>query len=427
VNRRYPAGPQSLLRSINGRAVLEAVSLLGPATTADVAVYTGLSRPTTAAAVADLLDRGVIEEAGPVLGRKGPAASLYRVNAGCAWALGVDVGHRRIRAALCDLSGEIRGRAEQAVRPGSGRDALVAQVAATCAAAAERAGVDLASVTRIAAGVPAVVGADGRTLSYADGLPESGLGLGYALADALPAPLVLENDVNLAALAESIRGLGAQVRDFVLISLGVGLGLGMFVDGRLRRGATGAAGEAGYLPSNRVAAADPGRQGPDLLRRHLGTRHITAEARRLGLPGDGSPQSVFALARSGDPGAELIVQDTARSIAYVISCVVPLVDPGLVVLGGAIGSNGDLLLDAVQRSLADYSPFRPPIAVSQLGSDAVLFGATASAAQSAREAVFSAATDAPPPDPLTAAAGADSAALRRIRARIAATGSPDQA
>lgn len=393
MTRKYPAGPQSLLRSINGRAVLEAISLLGPVTTADLAAHTGLSRPTTAGAVASLLEREVIVEAGPVLGRKGPAASLYRVNASSAWAIGLDVGHRRIRAAVCDLSGEIRARAERPVDARGGLDALVAAVTATCADAAEQAGVELAAVTRIAAGVPAVVGADGRTLSYADGLPEAGVGLGHALAEALPATLLLENDVNLATLAERTRGHGAAVQDFVLINLGVGLGLGMFIDGKLRRGSSGAAGEAGFLPGDRTVPET--NQGPDLLQHHLGARHITAEAARLGLPGDGSPQSVFALARDGDPNAALIVRDTARSIAYVISCVVPLVDPALVVLGGAIGSNGDLLLDEIERGLARYSPFRPPIAVSELGPSAVLLGATASAAQLAREAVFSAATDTP--------------------------------
>lgn len=388
MSHRYPAGPQRLLRSLNGRAVLEAIDREGPLTTADLASRTKLSRPTVAAAVGLLLGRGVITEAGPAVGRKGPAPVLYQVDVDCAFAIGVDIGHRRVRAAVVDVTGAERARREQEGRPG--RDALVGQIHAMCSELAAEVGLRLEEITQVVMGLPAVVGADGRGLSYAAGLPDAGEGLGEALGRVIPRPLVLENDVNLAALAERTHGCGTEVDDFVLISLGVGLGLGMVVGGRVRRGATGVAGEAGYLPSDRMIAP-PGRRR-DLVQDHLGARYISAEARRLGLPGDGSPRTVFALARDGDPAAALIVDDTARSIAYVVACVVPLIDPALIVLGGSIGANGDLLLDPVAGHLADFSAFRPRIVASGLGPDAVLVGATTMAANLARESAFTEAT-----------------------------------
>src|ERR1044072_2216732 len=108
---KYPAGPQRLLRSLNGRAVLEAIDQAGPITTTDLAGRIPLSRPTVAAAVGLLLERGVITEVGPVTGRKGPAPAQYGVNADCAFAIGVDVGHRQVRAAVVDVTGRGRGRA----------------------------------------------------------------------------------------------------------------------------------------------------------------------------------------------------------------------------------------------------------------------------------------------------------------------------
>jgi predicted NBD/HSP70 family sugar kinase len=389
VAHRYPAGPQRLLRLLNGRAVLEAIDRAGqPVTTTDLAGRIKLSRPTVAAAVSLLLERGVISEVGPVTGRKGPAPALYQVNADCAFAIGVDVGHKRIRAAVVDVTGQVRARTEQEGPPD--RDALVARIVAMCADLAGQVGLPLKDVTQVVMGLPAVVGADGRTLSYAAGLPDAGRGLGEALGQGVPVPLVLENDVNLAALAERTHGRGTEVDDFVLVSLGVGLGLGMVVDGRVRRGATGVAGEAGYLPSDRMIA--PPGQRRDLVQEHLGARYISTEARRLGLPGDGSPRTVFDLARGGDPGAARIVDDTARSIAYVVACVVPLIDPALIVLGGAIGGNGDLLLEPVTRHLADFSTFEPRIVASGLGQDAVLMGATTMSSELARESTFAAAT-----------------------------------
>ena len=196
------------------------------------------------------------------------------------------------------------------------------------------------------------------------------------------------------------RASATETADFVLLSLGVGLGLGLVVDGRVRRGATGVAGEAGYLPSDRMIA--PVGERRDVVQDHLGARYITARAQGLGLPGDGSPRTVFELARGGDPAALEIVEDTARSIAYVVACVVPLIDPALIVLGGAIGANGDLLLEPVARHLADFSDFRPEIVASGLGQDAVLTGATTMSADLARESAFTAATTSTPSTASTA-------------------------
>ncbi|MGW0584948.1 ROK family transcriptional regulator, partial [Streptomyces sp. NPDC002920] len=243
MTRRYPAGPQRLLRSLNGRAVLEAIDEAGPVTTTDLAGRITLSRPTVAAAVALLLERGVITEVGPVTGRKGPAPAQYGVNADCAFAIGVDVGHRKIRAAVADVTGRVRGHAESEQQGQRGADALVGQILDMCVDLAEQVGRPLAEITQVVMGMPAAVGPDGRHLSYATGLPDAGRGFGEALGRAVPVPLVLENDVNLAALAERTHGRGTDTDDFVLVSLGVGLGLGLVVDGRVRRGATGVAGE----------------------------------------------------------------------------------------------------------------------------------------------------------------------------------------
>jgi predicted NBD/HSP70 family sugar kinase len=118
-------------------------------------------------------------------------------------------------------------------------------------------------------------------------------------------------------------------------------------------------------------------------------------ARQAGMRGELTARSVFDQARAGDVRALRVVDATARSLAYVVSCVAPVIDPSVVVLGGAIGANGDLLLDPVIRHLEEFSPFRPSVVSSQLGSDAVLLGATAMAADLARESVFTQLTSTP--------------------------------
>jgi predicted NBD/HSP70 family sugar kinase len=394
VSQRYPAGPQSLLRAINSRAVLEIIAVDGPLTRAELAHRTGLSKPSISAMLASLLERGAVEEVGQVSGRKGPAAVLYRVAPDCAWSVGVDIGHDRLRVAVADVTGTVRARAVVDVR--RTRASLVRQVKAVVSSTLRDLGLTLDDVGQLVVGVPAVVGPDGRALSYADALPDDGRGLGQALEAAFPAPVVLENDVNLAALAERAQGHGVGIDDFVLVSLGVGLGVGVVLGGRLHRGASGAAGEVGYLPSYSPGAryAIPPLTR-DSLEPYVGARAVVDLARETGMSGELTARSVFDRAREGDATARSVVDSTARSLAYVIACVAPVVDPSVVVLGGAIGANGDLLLDPVGRHLQELTPFRPSVLSSQLGSDAVLIGAVAMAAGLARETAFATLTSTP--------------------------------
>jgi predicted NBD/HSP70 family sugar kinase len=312
---------------------------------------------------------------------------LYAMVPTTSWAIGVDLGHDRVRVAIADLNGLVRARREAGIQRGP--EALVRQVAQMCTDVATEVGTELGAATHVVVGLPAVVGSDGRQLSYAGGLPGAGAGLGEALAAALPTPLVLENDVNLAALSEHTQGHGVDVDDFVLVSLGVGLGVGLVVGGRVIRGASGAAGEVGYLPGERETAlhAKPPLQR-DLVESSIGARYIVAQARAKGLDGDVSARSVFDQARDGDTGALEIVDGTARAIAYVISCIAPVVDPKLVILGGAIGSNADLLTAPVRAHLEALSPLRPSLKFSELGSEAVLLGAMARAGDLARGWAF---------------------------------------
>jgi predicted NBD/HSP70 family sugar kinase len=97
---------------------------------------------------------------------------------------------------------------------------------------------------------------------------------------------------------------------------------------------------------------------------------------------------VFAAARRGDPVALRVVELEAGRIALAIAAIVPVIDPELIVLGGGIGSNGDLLLERVERELAAISPFRPRVEVSVLGDEAGLHGAVATALQSAQTLLF---------------------------------------
>ena len=115
---------------------------------------------------------------------------------------------------------------------------------------------------------------------------------------------------------------------------------------------------------------------------------MVGAARAAGMRGRLTPRAIFDAARRGDPAAADVIAVVARRIALAVAAIVPVVDPELVILGGGIGRNGDLLLEPVEQELRALSPFTPRIAVSELGADAELNGAVSMALDAAQDRLF---------------------------------------
>jgi predicted NBD/HSP70 family sugar kinase len=168
------------------------------------------------------------------------------------------------------------------------------------------------------------------------------------------------------------------------------------VDGRLYRGAAGAAGEIAYLPVGPGDPHDPAYRRRGQLEETASAAAVTRIARDHGMKTP-SAKNVFAAARRGDPAAADVVGLIAARIALAIAAVVPVLDPALVILGGGIaGNGGDLLCAPIERELHRLSPFRPRLAVSALGDEVVLHGAVATALAAAQETLFDRVRDTQP-------------------------------
>jgi predicted NBD/HSP70 family sugar kinase len=210
-----------------------------------------------------------------------------------------------------------------------------------------------------------------------------------AVREVLGTNIAFENDVNLAAVGEQWRGLGKEVANFVFLHVGTGVGMGLVLGGELYRGTTGMAGEIGYLPLATADPHDPANRRRGALEGAAAATGVVTAAKRLGMRPPLTAKKIFAAARRGDRTAMEVVRLEAERIALAIAAIVPVVDPELVILGGGIGGNGDLLLDPVERELAVLSPFRPRIEISGLGEAATLQGAVAMALQAAQDRLFS--------------------------------------
>jgi predicted NBD/HSP70 family sugar kinase len=213
------------------------------------------------------------------------------------------------------------------------------------------------------------------------------MAVGAELERRLGLPVTVENDVNLAALGEHARGLGRGIDDFAFVSVGTGLGAGLVLAGELRRGRHGAAGELDFVREADDEDLDPCAAAlPALAARLAANGDADGGATTLAPPYD--PRAIFAAARAGDPLGCAVVAEEARRIALHIVPIAAVADVALVVLGGGVGRNGDLLLEPVRTALAERLAYPPRVEVSSLGEAAVLIGALAVGLRTALERVF---------------------------------------
>ena len=389
-------GRPRLLRAINERAVLERLRVAGPASRAELAAATGVSKPTVGQALGNLERAGLVRPAGQRVGERGRSALLYELNPGAAHVAGVDLGRSWVRVAVADLSGEIVGRRDERNRARSA-GALVEHVRSLAHEVVAQAGVAFEDVVHTVVGSPGVLDPETGRVRYAGNLPGWGrAGLVDELRGALTASLAIDNDTNLAALGERAYGGGRDVADFVYLSIGTGVGMGIVVGGELHRGARGAAGEVGFLPladgGLGPAAAGRGTGSPPTrgaLEEAAAAGGLVRTGRAMGMTGTLTAERIFNAAQAGDATALATVQREAERLAVVVAAVAAIVDPEVVILGGGIGANAALLLPRLERAVAQLTPLRPPVVLSALGADAIVLGAIATALDTARDLVFS--------------------------------------
>ncbi len=386
------ASTASVMRVMNERAVFERIRLLGPVSRPQLAEATGLSKPTISLALAELDRWGLVRHVGQRTGNSGRAALLYEMRPEAGWVIGVDVGRSWLRVALANLAGDVVLRRQERSQS---RDAqkLGAQFGNLASAVAVEGGLSYEDVTYTVVGSPGVVDYGSGAMRLAANLSGwNGPGVLDALHERLGTSLAVENDINLAALGEQAHGVGKGVSNFIFISVGTGIGMGIIIDTQLHRGARGAAGEIGFLPlgDSEPTAEDAPKRKNGSLESVAAADAVVANARRLGMRTVRTAKEVFERhARQNNKAALTAVRVEAEHLANAVAAVTAVLDPELVVLGGGIGRNGDLLIAPMSRRLEKLLPLRPPpLMVSALGDDAVVSGALAIALARAREKVF---------------------------------------
>jgi predicted NBD/HSP70 family sugar kinase len=383
---RRPGTPR-LLRQLNDRAALELLLSRGPLTRAELGERTGLSKVTAGQLLFRLEERGLVMVVGEQGGGRGPNAALYGVVPSCAYVAGLEVLPDRVTAGVADITGAIV--AEITVDP-DGHDDPVRIVHSAVVAACEKAEVEVSRLRAFVIGTRGVVDPRTGDVRFSFDLPYWHHGVLGELRGGLSAPIMVENDVNLAALAERSYGAAAGADDFVLVWTGIGQGLGVMLGGRLHRGFTGGAGEIGWLPvPGEPLPVDVTEPQSGSFQRLVGGDAMSGLAAAHGLPGESVGEIVAAAVAAGPKGMEFL-DELAGRLAIGVAAVSVVLDPGLVVLGGDVGQAGGTgLAERVERAVARVCPSQPKVTSTGVRGNPVLIGAVLAALDHAREEVFS--------------------------------------
>ena len=425
-----PASP-STARAINDRLALRLLQQEGPLTAGQLKQLTGLSRPTVADLVERLTASGLIEMVGESgEQRRGPNARLYGIVADRAYLAALDVRLEGVSVLVSDLVGRVLAEASVPIDDDSGTGPAVEQAVALVERAANEAGAE--HLHTVCVGAPGLIDPTTGELRDTSGLPAWHRRLVAALHERLPdTRIVVENETNLAALAEQRDGAAHDRDTFVLLWLGMGIGAAVVLDGAVRRGASGGAGEIGFLPvpgTRGLPSATDCEGGFHSLAGAGAVLELARECGVLGVVGaeEGSAAEVVRWAvtgvgggeadAGGEPGAgsesgaggdadaaaapdsasapnypsaARFLDTLADRLALGVASVVALLDPGCVVLGGEVGqAGGDELAVRVAERITRMSPLPAEVRPSALGGAAVLRGALLTARDAAQGELF---------------------------------------
>jgi predicted NBD/HSP70 family sugar kinase len=293
--------------------------------------------------------------------------------------VGVDLGGTKVRAGLFDSFNNMLGYAVENTM-GDGTP-IVDQISRLAGALCKQHEVSRGSVRLAVIGVPAVVSPRTGVLGRASNLPGlDGTVIAEQLQGRLGMPILAENDVNLAALGEATFGVAQGARDFVFLAVGTGVGLGVYANGALLRGSSGAAGEISMFPAFGYERAglpltafelEPLAGGKGIIQRYIKEcERRGRDTRQLKV----SVPEIVALAEGGDECAVLTMTVEADLLARALLCVVGVLDPELVVLGGGIGRT-PMLAAEILRVLEPALPSPLRFEVTSLGDRCGVLGA----------------------------------------------------
>lgn len=373
-------GNPQMIRNLNEYLILEVIVQHDSLSRAEISRRTGLSKPTVSSAVQNLIQHQLIAEIGQddsnQQGRKG---QLLSFNPAVFYIVTLDIGADYIRTALTDLSGKIIETGHFALEASHIEQSMLTQLKTHMDQLIAQANVTWNQIRFLSAGIPAVVHPDNGTIHtllpqfepYYSALSSS------SLASLFPCEILLDNDVNLATIAEKEYGAAQSVQHMVYVSLGEGVGAGIMIDSKLYRGLSGSAGEMGQCFSRSVHGErleeQIGGAGLRRLIQHYSASHtdatVSASISQWDIP------TLMNQARQYNPDAQAIVEQYGQQLALSLINLASMLAPEMIVFGGDIGEHADLFIPTLQQQMEQYAPVCPQLTTTMLTGKGVIQGA----------------------------------------------------
>jgi predicted NBD/HSP70 family sugar kinase len=355
-------------RKVNGQAVIQAiVAANAPVSRAELARALGLSKQTLSEITSLLEQSQWIQSVGRKQGALGRAAVSYELNPNVCYVVGAVLEGEQYAIGLADMRGNLRSKKNGRISAKAQADgvALGETLVNLIQGVLDDAGIDAALLRHMVIGCPGIVDQVSMHVHHSPNLPSlQGLDLRHILNAQFHCPVQLDNDLNLHAYGEYRYGCSQKTQSSVFIGLGSGIGMGIMLDKQIWRGARGGAGEIGYLPVDRQPQSD--------------------EARRRGA----LECSLTAMDEAQDTASPVARADTlARDCAFALACIVPILDPEIVVIGGSKGDDPELHA-RLGAWLDKFSVEKINVRRSALGADAGLRGAIALGVQACQDQLF---------------------------------------
>ncbi len=413
---------QATLREMNLSAVLRFIYHEAPLSRSPLALKTGLNKSTISSLVEDLLDRRLIHETGVTSAGKGRPSTMLEAHPQAGVVVAVELGVDFVGAGIIDFKGDILWRKLEPADPAASQEntlgqtmAMVEETIAHCPQQHQR-------ILGLSFSIPGTVDLDQGVLIFAPNLKWRNVQFRKIFSTYTGLPVFIENDANAAAVAEHLFGVARNLHDFLFVFVGVGLGSGLFLNGRLYRGTGGYAGEIGHTPIIAEPFQNPCQCGNlgcwetyanqfSILRRvetrleqarpsRRGDRPVAQSADHPGSEGSGSaspPSIIPALmeqqdsplsisivkqaAEAGDPHALESLAEAGSAMGTGLAVLVNLFNPEKIVLGGPVSIAGEFLMPSIRESVSRHAMqeilAQTEINLSAFGPDASLVGAAA--------------------------------------------------
>jgi N-acetylglucosamine repressor len=333
--------------------VLNVIKRHGAIDRAEIARAIGLSPATITSLTGDLLDEGLILEADTGESRGGRRPILLSLNPKGGYAVGLKIAEKFVIGALIDLNAKVLAKRTDELR-GQAPEEVVEQLAVTVASLRNETGVPKKKLLGVGAGLAGVVDAENGVSRQHPFLGWRDVPLRDMLNAKVRVPVYIDNDVNTLTLAERWYGAGQGVDDFLVVTVGRGVGLGIAIKGQLYRGARGGGGEFGHTVIDEDGPlCDCGKHG--CLEAFVGERALMWEATRAAdrgeLPRIESIEALVALGQEGNATAVRIYQHAGEKLGRGIANLINLFNPELILISGEGAVAGDLLFQPMRESI----------------------------------------------------------------------------